>query len=140
LVGYLEGAKAGVAMPAESHEDDPAYSQGFAPPPYYWDDRSRVFQTATNTCVPAACYQDVLVIEEFEPSKPGAFQLKFYARNVGNVRVGWRGRKEREREVLVVTQVRELEEAQMAAVHQEAFAMEARANVYGMTKPLEPPA
>jgi hypothetical protein len=138
LVGYLEGAKAGIAMPAEHQEGDPEYSQGYAPPPYYWDDYGRVFKTGERTCVPAGCYDDVLVTEEFEPTIPGAFQLKFYAPDVGNVRVGWRGPKEREREVLVLTEIRQLDADELQAVHEEAFAMEARANVYGMTAPLQP--
>jgi hypothetical protein len=36
-----------------------------------------------NTCVPVECYEDVLVIEEFERNKPGAYQLKYYAPGVG---------------------------------------------------------
>jgi hypothetical protein len=138
LVGYLEGAKAGIAMPAEHQEGDPEYSQGYAPPPYYWDDYGRVFKTGERTCVPAGCYDDVLVTEEFEPTIPGAFQLKFYAPDVGNVRVGWRGPKEREREVLELTEIRQLDADELQAVHEDAFAMEARANVYGMTAPLQP--
>jgi hypothetical protein len=38
--------------------------------------------------VPIDCYDEVLVIEEFERNKPGAFQLKYYAPGVGDVRVG----------------------------------------------------
>jgi hypothetical protein len=138
LVGYLEGAKAGIAMPAEHQEGDPEYSQGYAPPPYFWDDYGRVFKTGERTCVPAGCYDDVLVTEEFEPTIPGAFQLKYYAPDVGNVRVGWRGPKEREREVLELTEIRQLDADELQAVHEDAFAMEARANVYGMTAPLQP--
>jgi hypothetical protein len=138
LVGYLEGAKAGIAMPAEHEEGDPKYSQGYAPPPFFWDDYGRVFKTGERTCVPAGCYEGVLVTEEFEPTKPGAFQLKFYAPDVGYIRVGWRGAKEREREVLVLTEIRHLDAALMNEVHAEAFAMEDRGNVYGMTAQLEP--
>lgn len=138
LVGYLDGAKAGIAMPAEPREGDPEFSEGYAPAPYFWDDHGQVFKTGVRTCVPAGCYDDVLVTEEFEPMKPGAFQLKFYAPDVGYVRVGWRGAKEREREVLVLTQIRHLDAVQMEDVRAEAFAMEARASVYGMTDPAEP--
>jgi hypothetical protein len=138
LVGYVDGAMAGIAMPADHRVGDPEYSQGYAPPPYFWDDYGRVFKTGQRTCVPAGCYEDVLVTEEFEPLKPGAFQLKFYAPDVGYVRVGWRGAKEQEREVLVLTEIRHLDQAAMEKVHAEAFAMEDRGNVYGLTVPLEP--
>jgi hypothetical protein len=137
LVGYVDGASAGIAMQAEHQEGDAEYSQGYAPPPYYWDDYGRVFKTGQRTCVPAGCYDDVLVTEEFEPLKPGAYQLKFYAPGVGYVRVGWRGAKEREREVLVLSEVRQLDADDMEKVHIEAFAMQDRGNVYGMTAPLE---
>ena len=52
------------------------------------------------TCVPVECYKNVLVTEEFNPDEPGAYQLKYYAPGVGNVRVGWRGEKEEEKETL----------------------------------------
>lgn len=139
LVGYLEGARAGIAMPAEHREGDPEYSQGFAPPPYFWDDYGRTFQTGARTCVPAGCYDDVLVTEEFEPTKPGAFQLKYYAPGVGHVRVGWRGAEEEEREVLVLTEILELDADELDGVHEDALEMEARAYVYGMTAPIQPP-
>lgn len=137
LVGYVDGAMAGIAMPAEHHDGDAEYSQGYAPPPYFWDDFGRVFKIGERTCVPAGCYEDVLVTEEYERLKPGAFQLKFYAPDVGYVRVGWRGAKEREREILVLTEIRQLDANQMDEVHAEAFAMEDRGNVYGQTLPLE---
>jgi hypothetical protein len=53
------------------------------------------------TCVPVKCFENVLVIEEFERKKPGAYQLKYYAPGVGDVRVGWRGPEEEEKEGLV---------------------------------------
>jgi hypothetical protein len=137
LVGYLQGAKAGVAMPAAPHVGDPPYSEGFAPPPYFWEDMARVYRMGQTTCVPVGCFEDVLVTEEFEPSKPGAFQLKFYAPGVGYVRVGWRGANEEEREVLVLSAIRHLDADAMDAVRIEAFAMEARASVYGLTSPAE---
>ena len=64
--------------------------------------------------------------------------MKFYAPDVGYVRVGWRGAREREREVLVLTTIRSLDAEELEAVHEDAFAMEARATVYGLTSPVEP--
>jgi hypothetical protein len=137
LVGYVEGAKAGIMMPAEPRMGDPAYSEGYAPAPYFWNDVAGVYKTGQETCVPVDCYTDVLVTEESEPSKPGAFQLKFYAPGLGYVRVGWRGPNEEEREVLVLTQLRHLDADAIAEVRAKAFAMEARASVYGLTQPAE---
>ncbi len=92
---------------------------------------------------PAGCYEDVLVIEEFERDKPGAFQLKYYAPEVGRVRVGWRGPKEDEKERLELVDVAQLERSALASVRRQALALEKRAyrvskDVYGRTPPAEP--
>ena len=95
-----KGATAGIAMRAEPRLETPGYAQGYAPPPINWIDRGRVYKVGQKTCVPVDCYEDVLVIEEFERNMPGAYQLKYYAPGVGDVRVGWRGPEEEEKEGL----------------------------------------
>ncbi|MGH2539541.1 MAG: hypothetical protein ACRDGK_03380, partial [Actinomycetota bacterium] len=50
VVGYPEGAKAGIAMYAEPAAGTPQYSQGFAPPPWFWDDHARVSDEGVRTC------------------------------------------------------------------------------------------
>jgi hypothetical protein len=139
----LKGAKAGLAMKAEPRLRTPSYAQGYAPPPLYWDDRARVYKMGQPTCVPVDCYEDVLVMEEFERTKPGAFQLKFYAPDVGNVRVGWRGPKEEEKEVLELVDLVRLSPDALEKVRQEALDLEKRAyriskDVYGRTSPARP--
>jgi hypothetical protein len=137
----VNGAKAGLAMKAEPRLGTPSYAQGFSPPPIYWGDRARVYKMDQETCVPVDCYSDVLVMEEFELRKPGAFQLKFYAPDVGIVRVGWRGPKENEQETLVLDRLKHLSENEMAEVRREALALDRRAyevrkDVYGATEPI----
>lgn len=140
LVGYLEGAKAGVLMQANPQLGSPGYSEGYAPPPFFWDDFARVYQMGQKTCVKVGCYSDVLVTEEYEPTKPGAFQLKYYARGVGNIRTGWRGEAEEERETLELIKMLQLTPAELLLVRAEALKLESRANVYGMTSRLVEPA
>lgn len=137
VVGLVDGAKAGVYMKAEPRLGTPAYSQGFAPAPYYWDDWAKVYKVGQKTCVPVDCYEGVLVIDEFEPTKPGAHQLKYYARGVGNVRVGWRG-NDPEKEVLVLDKIVHLGPEAMATVRAKVLEHETRAYVYGLTPPAEP--
>src|SRR5919112_117112 len=96
----LKGASAGIAMRAQPRLGTPSYAQGYAPPPINWVDRGKVYKVGKKSCVPIDCYDEVLVIEEFERNKPGAFQLKYYASGVGDVRVGWRGAEEDEKEGL----------------------------------------
>jgi hypothetical protein len=137
FVGHLDGAKAGIMMKANPELGAPAYSEGFAPPPFFWDDWAKVYKVGQKTCVPVDCFDDVLVTDEFEPTKSGAHQLKYYARGVGNVRTGWRG-SDPEREVLVLTKLLHLSPEQMAEARRAALALESRAYVYGRTPPAEP--
>ncbi|WP_192384964.1 hypothetical protein [Mesorhizobium silamurunense] len=134
----LEGAKAGIMMKAKPTPGTPSYSEGYAPPPYKWVDRAQVDKVGEKTCVPMRCYEDVLVTDEFEPHKPDAHQLKFYAKGVGFVRVGWRGEKEAERETLELVKVEQLGPDEMAELRAEALMHEARANTYSRTPPAEP--
>ena len=141
-VGGYEGAKVGVMLRAEPEVGSSGYAQGFAPPPVNWADRGRVYRTGQDTCVPFACYEDVLVTEEFETSKPGAFQLKYYAPAVGNVRVGWRGPNEKDQETLVLVELVRLDAEAMAKATAHASEMDERsraraAGSWGQTPPAE---
>ena len=137
VVGDPEGATAGIMMKANPQLGDPSYSQGFAPPPWDWDDRARVYAVGERTCVPVDCFDDVLVIDEFEPSVPGAHQLKYYAPGVGNIRVGWYGPNEDEREVMVLTKFEQLTASGLELVRAQALELEHRAYAYARTPPAE---
>jgi hypothetical protein len=137
----LKGARAGIAMKAQPRLGAHAYSQGFAPDPVHWVDRAEVHRTGQKTCVPAGCYASVLVTREFEPDKPESYQLKYYARGVGNVRVGWLGSKDEDHEVLALTSVRRLDQRAMARVRAAVRKLEKHAyviskDVYARTPPL----
>src|ERR671915_1715285 len=138
-----KGARAGIAMLANPRVGTPDYSQGFAPPPAEFNDRARVYKTGQRTCTPVDCYKNVLVTEEFEPGAPGAFQLKYYAPGVGNVRVGWRGAKEEEKETLELVSLKQLSPQALAKARKEAIALDKRAyknskEVYAKTQSARP--
>ena len=137
-----KGATAGIAMRAEPRLGTPSYAQGYAPPPINWIDRGRVYKVGQKTCVPVGCYEDVLVIEEFERNKPGAYQLKYYAPGVGDVRVGWRGPAEEEKEGLDLVQNVRLSPQELAEARADALKLEDRAyelkDFYKKTKPAKP--
>ena len=136
-IGNPEGAKAGIMMPANPRLGTPSYSEGYAPPPFNWTDRGRVFQTGQKVKVPAGSYDDVLVIEEFDAGSPGVFQLKYYARGVGNIRVGSRGKNTGMRETLELTKVHQLSSKDLTAVRATALDLEKRASIYPAQPPLE---
>jgi hypothetical protein len=136
-----KGARAGIAMLANPRPGTPDYAQGFAPPPIDFTDRARVYKTDQQTCTPVECYKNVLVTEEFNPDEPGAFQLKYYASGVGNVRVGWRGKKEEEKETLELVDLNHLSSEALAKVRKKALEMDQRAyersEVYRETPPAQ---
>jgi hypothetical protein len=136
-----KGARAGITMLAEPRRGVPDYAQGFAPPPVDFTDRARVYKMGQKTCTPIECYKNVLVTEEFNPDEPGAYQLKYYASGVGNVRVGWRGEKEEEKETLELVELNHLSPEVLAKVRKKALQMDGRAyersEAYRQTPPAE---
>ncbi len=137
----FEDARAGIMMQANPQTGTPSYAQGWGPA-VNWTDRGQVDQVGQRTCVPAACYEDVLIIAETSAGEPDAQQLKHYARGVGNVRVGWRGAGEKTKETLDLTKVEQLDAAGLARVRASALELERNAyqrskNVYAHTPPAE---
>jgi hypothetical protein len=136
LVGDQIGSKAGIMMHADPRPGTPSYSEGYAPPPFNWTDRGRVAQIGQKTSVPSGTFKDVLVTEEFSQTEPDAFQLKYYARALGIVRVGWKG-KDEEQETLELVKVIELSPEALADARAQALELETRAYIYGRTPPAE---
>jgi hypothetical protein len=82
------------------------------------------------------------VIEEFERNIPGAYQLKYYAPGVGDIRVGWRGPEEEEKEGLELVKDVSLSPQGLAEARADALKLEKRAyelkEFYSKTKPAKP--
>ena len=134
--------KAGIYMKAAPQLGSLSYSQGWGPD-VGWADRARIFETGSATCVHAGCYDDVLVTAEFNRDEPDAYQLKYYAPGIGNVRVGWAGALEKDQEVLELVEVTMLGSEDLTRLRQTVLEMEKRAyelskDVYGNTEPAEP--
>jgi len=137
------GARAGLTMQAKPRLGTTSYSLGWGPAVGF-NDRGKVLRVGQQDCGPTGCYKDVLVIDEFNPDEPGKSQLKYYARGVGNIRVGWAGANEDSKEELVLIAVRHLSPKEMAAAHAAALKLERSAYkrskaAYGTTPPLEIP-
>src|SRR6185295_16995387 len=137
----LQGAHAGIEMKAKPMPGTPSYSQGWGPA-VHWTDRGRVDQVGQKTSVPAGRYEDVLVIAEVSQSEPDAQQLKYFARGVGNVRVGWRGAGEKTKETLELTKIEKLDEKALSDVRASALTLEKSGythskDVYAHTPPAE---
>ncbi|MGH7526942.1 MAG: hypothetical protein ACREMX_09585 [Gemmatimonadales bacterium] len=138
----FEDARAGIMMQAKPQPGTPSYAQGWAPA-VGWTDRGQVDQLGQKICVPVTCYEDVLVIAETSAQEPDAQQLKYYARGVGNVRVGWRGAGEKTKETLELARIEQLDAKGLAEVRAKALEMEKGAYqrstaVYAHTPPAAP--
>lgn len=130
------GAYGGVHMPAQP-KDGMKYREGLVPA-IEFDDVSVVTKTGQQNCVPAHCYQRVLVVDETSPNDPASgHQIKYYSPGTGLIRVGARGGDARE--FLTLTAVRHLGPAEMAKIRAAVLAMDQRAyrvsKVYRSTGP-----
>ncbi len=139
-IAGLKGAKAGIKMQAEPQAGTPSYSQGWGPA-VNWTDYAQVDQVGHETCVPVGCYEDVLVIAESSLAETDAFQLKYYARGVGQVQVGWRG-ADATKETLELVEMVQLSPEALAEIRAEALELEEHAykvskEVYDQTPPSE---
>lgn len=134
----VKGAQAGITIRENDKAGDPSYSQGWGPE-VGWSDRARVIKVDQRTCVEAGCYDGVKVTEESSEDEPGAFQHKYYAPNVGGVRVGWAG-NDPTKETLELLSVETLTPDALAKVRAEALKLEKSAfqhskDVWGTTAP-----
>jgi hypothetical protein len=133
----LQGATAGVMMQAAPGTGQPDYAEGLGPA-VGWNDRAKVDRVGVRDCVRTGCYDDVVVIAEFNVDEPGLAQLKSYARGVGGIRTAYRGAEDTEREQLQLVARHELTAAQLKDVEDDARDEEDRAyqrspRVYGKT-------
>lgn len=138
-ISGVAGARAGVNMRADPRPGTSPYFQGLAPA-IEFKDEAKVAAIGGHSCVPIDCYNDVLRIRERNPLAPKeGSQLKYYAPRVGNIQVGAIGGKEKE--VLVLTAVEQLDANEIANARKAALDLEAHAyqgsKAYRTTAPLE---
>jgi hypothetical protein len=122
LSGFQK-AEPGIIMPGDpAKASPPSYLQGYAPASDFIDE-AKTSKTGQHTCVPAGCYDGVLVTDEWVPGKPSdGHQFKFYGPGVGNVRVDFQGGDEKES--LVLAQERTLSPDEMANARAEALKLD----------------
>ena len=138
-ISGIAGAIAGIAMPGDPQEGSIIYAQGWGPAVEFID-RAVVGGFRDQNCVQTGCYENVLIIDEFDVEEPGAFQHKYFAPGVGNIRVDWSGSDEghEELELVSVTKLSgaDLAVTRAAVLELEAHAYEISPDVYGLTDPI----
>jgi hypothetical protein len=124
-----DDAEAGVHMPAHRGVSSRFYVQGFAPEIDFLD-CARIAQRNQTTCVPAGCFNEVLVTHEKNVLDPeGGIQSKFHAPRVGIVRVG--SIDPPTGEALELVEVDDLSPSELKEVRQEALRLDRRGYRFG---------
>ncbi|MET3173322.1 UNVERIFIED_ORG: hypothetical protein ABIB52_001154 [Arthrobacter sp. UYCu721] len=125
FISGLAKAQAGIAMQAKPRTGTPDYVQAYAPKVDFLD-CGTVFQKNQHVCVPTGCYDDVLVIDEYNPLEPpeAGHQRKFYSAGTGLVKVTAVGGPDQE--FLDLVKVKKLGAAQFAAVNAGALEQDER--------------
>lgn len=139
-IAGFQDAKPGIVMMAKPQVGGPHVFQGWGPE-VDWSDYGQVQQMGQETCVPVDCYKDVLVNAEANLDEKGAFQLKYFARGVGEVRVGWSG-TDQTKEELQLVEYKQLSPEELVEIHSQALELDKHAyevspDAYGETLPME---
>jgi hypothetical protein len=120
----VEGASAGIDMPAVPHRGD-IIVQGYSPMIQFWD-CARFVRLHTRHCIPSGCYRNVAVTNEFAPYDPaGGHQLKYNAPGVGTILA--RPLRDPQPETVRLTSAGFLCPSAMDAIRQETLAQDQRA-------------
>jgi hypothetical protein len=141
FISGIAKAQAGIAMQAKPQLDTPDYVQAYAPKVDFLDCGS-VFQKHQSVCVPTGCYDDVLVIDEYNPLEPpeAGHQRKFYSAGTGLVQVTAEGGADQE--FMDLVKIKKLTTAQLQSVNAQALELDTHAytvsrSVYAKTPPAE---
>jgi hypothetical protein len=131
-------AQAGVLVPGHPRVGL-RFVQGRAPAVGFFD-VGLVKRVHARACAPVGCFDDTTLIEESSPQAPeDGKQTKFYAPEVGLVKIGAEGGDAQE--VMTLTRVRHLGAAGMAEARAAVLAQERRAYrvsaPYGHTPPMQ---
>jgi hypothetical protein len=146
--GWVHGVKdghAGIIMKREP-KLGMTYSEGWAPSVEYTD-HALIYKVGEKVKVPAGNFDNVIVVDESNNETKGAHHLKYYARGVGVVHVGWRGKKtdQEKMDLIKVEKIspEEMAKARAAAIKLDKHGFEVSKDVYALTKPIKadsPPA
>lgn len=125
FISGIAKAQAGIAMQAKPRTGTPDYVQAYAPKVDFLD-CGTVLKKDQHVCVRTGCYNDVLVIDEYNPLEPpeAGHQRKFYSAGTGLVKVTAVGGTDQE--FMDLVKVQKLGAAQFAAINAAALDQDER--------------
>jgi hypothetical protein len=138
-ISGFNGAKAGVLVPGNPEVGSPAFIEGLSRNIDFFDCGQAADQ-GLSTCVPAGCYDQILVINEWSPLDPeGGIQQKYYSPGVGNVQIG--ALNDPEAETLTLTSISQLSSEELREVRRSALKLDRHgyqvSKIYSRTSPAE---
>jgi hypothetical protein len=89
-IAGIADAKPGIKVIADPSKQTQAMYQGWGPE-VEWDDYGVLDEHQDQDCVTAGCFDDVYRYAESSDQEPGIYQLKSYAKGIGEIRTGARG-------------------------------------------------
>lgn len=124
LSGVVD-ARGGVMMRKDPQPATSTYFQGVIPS-IQFADIAEIVGYEPEVCIKLGCYRDVLVVKETNTFFPEeGFQLKYYAKGVGNIKVDFQGGQEQE--VLELVERRTLTPTELDSVRAAALRLDRRA-------------
>jgi hypothetical protein len=125
FISGIDQAKAGIAMQGDPHRSTPAYVQAYAPNVDFLD-CGDVLYKHLRVCVPTGCYNDVMVIDEFNPLDPpsAGHQRKYYSAGTGLVKVT--AVSGDEQEFMDLVKIKKLSPAELTSVNEQALKQDRR--------------
>ncbi|CAI3798498.1 hypothetical protein [Pseudarthrobacter sp. MM222] len=126
FISGIDKAQAGIAMLDHPRPKEPAYPQAYAPSVDFLD-CAKVVDRHVDVCVPADCYNNVLVIEESNPLEPrsvAGLQHKFYSKKTGLVQVKPVGGEDQES--LDLVKIKKLSDSELKSINEQALALDRR--------------
>jgi hypothetical protein len=135
-IAGIADAKPGIKVLGDPSMQTQALYQGWAPK-VDWNDYGRLDEHEDQDCVTAGCFDDVYRFAESSDEEAGIFQLKSYAKGIGEIRTGARGGGDSQEDLSLkstaVLTGAALEKFDDIARAMEAHAYEISPDVYGKT-------
>jgi hypothetical protein len=125
FISGLAKARAGIAMPGYPRISDPDFVQAYAPKVDFLDCGNAI-REHQRVCVTTGCYNDVLVVDEYNPLEPpeAGHQHKFYSAGTGLVKVTAVGGPDQE--FLDLVKIKKLNDVQLQDINRQALEQDER--------------
>ncbi len=139
-IAGIADAKPGIKVIADPAKQTQAMYQGWGPD-VDWDDYGVLDVHQDQDCVTAGCFKDVYRYAESSDQEPGVYQLKSYAKGIGEIRTGARGGGDSQEDLQLKSKAilkgAGLEKFDDLALAMEAHAYKINPEVYGKTEKMQ---